>query len=251
MTHSSDYHPSSDTGFGRPPPGKSVPGRSVPGWSGAQSPDPCPVDGRHCRIEPLRLDHAADLHEAYLADRNGVVWDYLPYGPFESIASFESFVIERCLGSDPLFYAIIDLASGRAVGMASYLRIDPKNGVIEVGHINYAPALQRTPAATEVMFLLMRQVFDGWGYRRYEWKCNDLNERSKQAARRLGFTFEGVFRQAAVVKGRNRDTAWFSILDSEWPAARQAFTSWLDAANFDADGRQLMSLATLRDHGGA
>jgi len=238
------------TNTDRRSPSASDPGRPVPGWSGALPPDPRRVEGRFCRIERLRLDHAADLHAAYLADQNGVVWDYLPYGPFNRRGDFETFLADSCLGCDPLFYAIIDSASGRAVGMASYLRIDPANGVIEVGHINYAPVLQRTAAATEVMYLMMRQVFDGWGYRRYEWKCNNLNTRSKAAARRLGFTFEGVFRQAAVVKGRNRDTAWFSILDSEWPAARLAFESWLDAANFDADGRQHASLATFRDHGG-
>ena len=185
-----------------------------------------------------------------MADLDGVVWDYLPYGPFDSLDAFRAFLTETCLGRDPLFYAIIDLASGRAVGMASYLRIDPPNGVIEVGHINYSPALQHSPAATEVMYLMMRQVFDGWGYRRYEWKCNDLNARSKNAARRLGFTFEGVFRQAVVSKGRNRDTAWFSILDSEWQQAKLAFESWLEAANFDDDGCQRKSLAALRDAAG-
>lgn len=225
-------------------------GWPVPEWAGATPPDPQPVAGRYCRIEPLHLDHAAALHEAYMADRDGVVWDYLPYGPFDSLDDFRAFLTEICLGRDPLFYAIIDLASGRAVGMASYLRIDPPNGVIEVGHINYSPALQRSPAATEVMYLMMRQVFDGWGYRRYEWKCNDLNARSKYAARRLGFTFEGVFRQAVVSKGRNRDTAWFSILDSEWRQAKLAFESWLEAVNFDDDGRQRKSLAALRDAGG-
>ena len=130
--------------------------------------------------------------------------------------------------------------------MASYLRIDPQPGVIEVGHINYAPALQQSPAATEVMYLMMRQAFDGWGYRRYEWKCNNLNERSKRAAVRLGFTFEGVFRQAAISKGRNRDTAWFSILDGEWPVVRAAFEQWLDPANFDASGQQYTGLADIR-----
>ena len=134
----------------------------VPGWTGAAPPDPRPVEGRFCRIEPLRPDHAPDLHHAYLADPDGNVWDYLPYGPFDSLAGFETFLTEACLGSDPLFYALVDLASGRAVGMASYLRIDPPNGVIEVGHINYSPALQRTPAATEAMYLMMRQVFDEW-----------------------------------------------------------------------------------------
>lgn len=222
-------------------------GRPVPGWAGAASPDPCPIDGRYCRLEPLAMSHAPDLHEAYLAEGGGVNWDYLPYGPFDDLDSFKAFLSETCLGPDPLFYAICDQSSGRAVGMASYLRIDPPQGVIEVGHINYAPAMQRRPAATEVMFLMMRQVFDDWGYRRYEWKCNNLNDRSKQAAERLGFSFEGVFRQAAVVKGRNRDTAWFSVLDSEWPVNRAVFEQWLDPTNFDAAGKQRTSLAALRD----
>ena len=135
--------------------------------------------------------------------------------------------------------------------MASYLRITPAHGVIEVGHINFAPALQRTPAATEAMYLMMRQVFDVWGYRRYEWKCNDLNNRSKQAAHRLGFSFEGVFRQAALIKGHNRDTAWFSMLDSEWPTIKIGFEGWLDVANFDETGKQRQSLMQLRDPGAA
>ena len=190
---------------------------------------------------------AAGLFEAYSADGEGVVWDCLPYGPFSSPGDFSAFLAESCLGEDPLFYAIIDLASGRPVGMASYLRIDPANGVIEVGHINFSPALQRRPAATEAMYLMMRQVFADWGYRRYEWKCNNLNARSMAAAARLGFTFEGVFRQAAVIKGHNRDTAWFSVLDSEWPACDAAFGAWLAPDNFDDDGNRLTGLAALRD----
>jgi len=246
MTRDIDRHSSKPDPDNKGP-GASDLGRAVPGWSGAAVPVPCALEGRFCRIEPLRLDHAGDLHAAYLADEGGVVWDYLPYGPFDSPDDFKSFLTQSCFGSDPLFYAIIDLATGRAVGMASYLRINPENGVIEVGHINYAPALQRRPAATEVMYLMMRQVFDDWGYRRYEWKCNALNARSMRAARRLGFTFEGVFRQAAVIKGRNRDTAWFSILDSEWQMARQAFETWLDPANFDSGGQQRATLSALRD----
>ena len=173
-------------------------------------------------------------------------WDYLPYGPFETLDDFEAFLEGTCLGSDLLFYTIFDIASGRAVGMASYLRIDPQPGVIEVGHINYAPALQLSPAATEVMFLMMLQAFDDWGYRRYEWKCNNLNESSERATASLGFTFEGVFRQATVLKWRNRDTAWFSILDGEWPAARAAFEKWFDPANFDEEGQQRAGLADIR-----
>ena len=222
-------------------------GTPVESWRGAQRPIPVTVDGRYCRLEPLRPGHADGLFEAYSTDGEGLVWDYLPYGPFSSPDDFSAFLTKSCLGEDPLFYAIIDLASDRPVGMASYLRIDPANGVIEVGHINFSPALQRRPAATEAMYLMMRQVFVDWGYRRYEWKCNNLNARSRAAAARLGFTFEGVFRQAAVIKGHNRDTAWFSILDSEWPACDAAFSAWLAPHNFDDDGSQLTGLATFRD----
>ena len=222
-------------------------GTPVESWQGALHPAPVPMAGEHCRLEPLQPAHAEGLFEAYRADREGLVWDYLPYGPFSSLDEFTSFLSGSCLGADPLFYTIIDRLSGRPAGMASYLRIDPANGVIEVGHINFSPTLQRRPAATEAMYLMMRQVFVDWGYRRYEWKCNNLNERSKAAAGRLGFSFEGVFRQAAVIKGHNRDTAWFSILDSEWPACDAAFRAWLDPANFDDDGVQLADLAALRN----
>lgn len=147
-----------------------------------------------------------------------------------------------CLGDDPLFHAVIDKRTEKAVGFATFMRIDPVMGVIEVGNINFAPILQRTPAATEAMFLMMQRVFNELGYRRYEWKCDNLNAPSHKAAKRLGFTYEGLFRQALVYKGRNRDTAWFSIIDSEWPALEAAFTGWLDVANFDEGGQQIKSL---------
>ena len=150
-----------------------------------------------------------------------------------------------CLGDDPCFFSVIDLASGRAVGVASYLRIDPANGVIEVGHIHFSPLMQGKPISTEAMYLMMRQVFDVLGYRRYEWKCDALNEPSCAAARRLGFLFEGTFRQATMYKGRNRDTAWFAILDREWPLAREAFEAWLAPDNFDEEGVQLERLPVL------
>ena len=222
-------------------------GWPVPGWRGATPPEPCAADGRYWRIEPFSMAHASQLHEAYDVDGGAVNWNYLPYGPFDTVECFKAFLEKTCLGKDPLFYTIFDASSGRPAGMASYLRIDPAQGVIEVGHINYAPALQQSRAATEAMFLMMRQAFDDWGNRRYEWKCNNLNERSKRSAARLGFTFEGVFRQAAVSKGRNRDTAWFSILDGEWPTVRTAFEQWLDPANFDESGQQRAGLAEMRD----
>lgn len=201
------------------------------------------IEGRYCRIEAVTPDHFADLWEAYGADADGRIWDYLPYGPFESRDAFMDFAQATYLGDDPLFHAIVDKGSGKVVGVASLMRIVPEHGVVEVGHINYAPALQKTPAGTEAQYLLMRRAFDELGYRRYEWKCNNANEGSKAAALRYGFGFEGVFRKHMVVKGKNRDTAWFSIIDSEWPAIRAAFERWLDPGNFDAAGRQKTALA--------
>lgn len=172
------------------------------------------------------------------------MWLYLPYGPFDSLQSYREWMVSFCNDSDPLFYAILDSKTTNALGVASYLRIDTNNGVIEVGHLAYSPLLQRTRTATEAMYLMMQHAFE-LGYRRYEWKCNSLNMPSRAAAERLGFTFEGIFRQAAVIKGRNRDTAWYSIIDKEWPALKQAFETWLADDNFDADGRQKVALSTL------
>ena len=216
-------------------------------WRARARPPKTVLEGRTCRVEPLDpARHAADLHEANLRDGEGRIWTYLPYGPFESLVAYRTWMERDCLGDDPLFHAILDKVTGRAVGIASYLRIEPAVGVIEVGHINYAPELQRTPAATEAMYLLMRRVFDELGYRRYEWKCDALNAGSRAAALRLGFQFEGIFRQATIYKGRNRDTAWFAITDRDWPELRQRFEAWLDPANFDAQGRQLRSLGEIR-----
>jgi len=204
-----------------------------------------PMEGRFCRLEPLDAErHAAALHAANAVDVEGRNWTYLPYGPFESQESYRDWVEQSSYSSDPLFFAIIDRAKNNPVGVASYLRIDPASGSIEVGHIHYSPLLQHAPAATEAMFLMMRQAF-ALGYRRYEWKCNALNAPSRAAAQRLGFSFEGVFRQASVVKGRNRDTAWYAAIDSEWPALESAYTAWLDPANFDAAGRQRLRLSAL------
>ncbi len=221
-------------------------GAPVEGWSERRRPPRTPIDGRCCRIEPIDPErHAADLHAANLADGDGRNWTYLAYGPFGSLADYRAWLSSTCLGDDPLFLTLIDRETGPAAGVASYLRIDPPVGVIEVGHINFSPRLQRTAAATEAMYLMMRRVFDELGYRRYEWKCDALNAVSRNAAERLGFRFEGVFRQATIYKGRNRDSAWYSIIDGEWPALKGAFERWLDAANFDADGRQRLSLSHL------
>jgi RimJ/RimL family protein N-acetyltransferase len=200
------------------------------------------MHGRYCRIEPLNADrHGTDLHRANASDAAGAMWTYLPYGPFHSLDEYATWLSGAAASDDPLFHAIVDAESQRAIGVASFLRIDPAAGSIEVGHIAYSPLLQRTRAATEAMYLMMRRAFE-LGYRRYEWKCDALNAGSRAAAQRLGLSYEGVFRQARVNKGRNRDTAWYAAIDSEWPALRDAFERWLSPANFLPDGRQRASL---------
>ena len=214
-------------------------------WQPARPLSRVALEGELVRLDPVDVArHAGQLFAAQSSAPE--LWEYLPYGPFESETAFRVWLTERAASSDPLFYAIIEKVSGRALGMASFLRVEPGHGVIEVGHIWYSPALQRTRLATDAMYVMARHVFDDLGYRRYEWKCNALNEPSRRAAVRLGFTFEGVFRQHMVIKGENRDTAWYSMLDGEWPAAKAAFEAWLRPENFDADGRQLRSLAELR-----
>ena len=220
-------------------------GFAVPGWKPPQFPPREAMEGRFCRLEPLDPDiHAASLYAANALDAEGRMWTYLSYGPFDSFESYRAWMEGSCLGSDPLFFAIVDRATMKAVGTASYVRIDPRSGSIEVGHLAYSPLLQRTPAATEAMYLMMERAF-ALGYRRYEWKCNALNAPSRAAAQRLGLSFEGVFRQAAVFKGRNRDTAWYAAIDKEWPALRDAFLRWLGPDNFDDQGRQKIRLSAL------
>ena len=216
---------------------------------GVWKPPPYPprelTAGRFCRLEPLDPGrHAAHLYAANALDVQGRIWTYLPYGPFETLESYVGWMDDYSRGNDPLFYAIVDNATGKATGVASYLRITPAGGSIEVGHINYSPLLQKTPAATEAMYLMMERAFE-LGYRRYEWKCDALNAKSRAAAQRLGLSFEGVFRQATVYKGRNRDTAWYAAIDQEWPALEDAFSRWLDPGNFDERGKQRTSLSGL------
>ena len=221
-------------------------GPPVTGWTERARPPRTPLTGRYCRLEPVDVErHAADLHQAFSEAADGRDWTYLFVGPFSDFASYRAYLVKATAGDDPLHLSIIDLASGKAVGTAALMRIDPAHGVIEVGHITYSPWLQRTAAATEAMYLLLRRVFDELGYRRYEWKCDDNNLRSRAAAVRYGFQFEGIFRQAIVYKERSRDTAWFSIIDSEWPAIRSGFEQWLVPGNFDAAGKQRQSLAVL------
>ncbi|MSO85595.1 MAG: N-acetyltransferase [Rhodospirillales bacterium] len=220
-------------------------GSLVPGWTPRQSPPRAAMPGVYCRLEPLDADrHAESLYAANRRDVAGINWTYLSYGPFAALEDYRAWARAAAAGSDPMFFAVIDAATGDAVGVASYLRIDPANGAIEAGHLNFSPLLQRTRAATEAVVLMMAQAF-ALGYRRFEWKCDALNEPSRRAALRLGFSFEGVFRQATVVKGRNRDTAWYSVLDREWPELHRAFRRWLDPANFDPAGRQIAALSSL------
>lgn len=216
-------------------------GDAVPDWNPPPFPPHTPMEGRLCRLEPLTLAHAPALWDAFRLD-DGRNWTYLANEPFSERGAFEAYVTQSAASVDPQFYAVV--AEGTPVGIASYLRITPAAGTIEVGHIHFSPRLQHTPAATESMYLMMRRAFE-LSYRRYEWKCDALNGPSRRAAQRLGFSFEGVFRQALVTKGRNRDTAWYACIDREWPALRAAFEAWLRADNFDEAGRQRTALSTL------
>ena len=204
-------------------------------------------EGRYARLEPLDArTHAAELYAASHADATArCLWDFMSYGPFDREEEFRAWLRDCSATADPLFFAVRDRRTGRAGGMVSYLNIHPKPGTIEVGHIWFGPSLQNTAAATEALGLLLGHAFDDLGYRRLEWKCNALNAASRRASVRLGFLFEGIFYQHMIVKGRNRDTAWFSILDGEWPRLRANLAAWLAPENFDADGRQRTSLAEL------
>jgi RimJ/RimL family protein N-acetyltransferase len=204
------------------------------------------MDGRVTRVEPLDpARHENDLFAAYAEDQDGKTWTYMVWGPFANQPALRAWLDERAVVDDPLMFAIVDKTSGLASGVATFMRIDPNAGVIEVGGIAFAPRLQRSLVATEAMYLMMRRAFDELGYRRYEWKCDALNQPSRIAAKRFGFRYEGTFSQATIYKGRNRDTAWFSITDSEWPAVKAAMETWLAPDNFDASGRQRQSLSRL------
>lgn len=218
-------------------------GEPVLNWRVPPRPGPDAMDGRWARLERLdSVRHARQIHAANV--ESDTISHYLPYGPFRAEPDWAAWAEGMARSKDPYFYAVRDLVTDRATGVASFLRISPEAGSIEVGHINLSPVLQRTPAATEAMVLMMRWAFEA-GYRRYEWKCDALNLPSRRAAQRLGLSYEGVFRQATVVKGRNRDTAWFAAIDGEWPRLRAAFEEWLRPANFDEAGRQRVSLSSL------
>ena len=222
-------------------------GDDVAGWIPPHAPGRTTIaEGRYCRVEPLDWErHTHELWDAFALDREHRNWTYLPHGPYASRDEFAAWVRSAAATDDPLFFAVIDRPSRRAAGVAAYLRIAPAAGSIEVGHINFSPLLQRMPAATEAMYWMMRHAFE-LGYRRYEWKCDALNAPSRAAAARLGLSFEGIFRQALVYKGRNRDSAWYAAIDKDWPALKTAFEQWLAPENFDPSGRQRKRLSELR-----
>ena len=221
-------------------------GETIPNWTSRQFPPHTKMEGQYCSIDILDIEeHAENLFNAFTKDINNNDWIYLPYGPFETQKEFEEWLQKECTGNDPLFHTIIDRNNNKPVGMASYLRINPNDGVIEVGHIHYSTLMKKKIIGTEVMYLMMKRVFDELEYRRYEWKCNALNTRSCDAAHRLGFKFEGIFKQHMISKGHNRDTAWFAILDKDWPQVKTNFEKWLDKNNFNEDGIQKVSLSSL------
>ncbi|MFQ3786239.1 GNAT family N-acetyltransferase [Halomonas sp. A29] len=249
MTLADESHDVNRNDFGQPV------GAALPDWQPARHPGRIALQGHRVRLEPLALErHGASLYAAFLAPGEGAHdapearWTYSGGMPFTDAEQYRAWLGARSESHDPLFYAIVvtteEQALGRALGVASYLNIEPEHGSIEVGHIHFTPALRRTPAATEAMLLMMRYAFE-LGYRRYEWKCDALNAASRRAAERLGFRFEGIFRQHRVTNGHNRDTAWFSLLDSEWPAAEARLERWLAPENFDAEGKQRCSLSEL------
>lgn len=220
-------------------------GTPVPGWTPPPAPARTALHGVHCDLRPLDVGMADALFEAFSLDDDDREWTYLPYGPFVDREEFREWIRTAAGSSDYILFAIHSEHDRRPTGIAGYLRVMPTSGSIEVGHLRFSRLLKRTCASTEAMYLMMRHAFE-LGYRRYEWKCDALNEPSREAAGRLGFSFEGIFRQATVYKGRTRDTAWFSVLDREWPALRQAFELWLDPSNFDGEGRQRHPLRSVR-----
>ena len=222
-------------------------GEIVESFSIPPHPKGISIEGRLVDLKPLNSNkYAKELFSSNLLDEKGINWAYLPYGPFDSQADYAKWIRSFEEGDDPVFFAIISKKLKKAIGIASFLRINPANGLIEVGHINYSPLLQKTTEATEAMFLMMKWVFDN-GYRRYEWKCNALNLKSRRAAQRLGFSYEGVFRQMTISKGRNRDTAWFAIIDKEWQDLKKCFDQFLSESNFDNNGKSKVSLTSLTE----
>jgi RimJ/RimL family protein N-acetyltransferase len=205
-----------------------------------------PIRGRYAHLEPLHRRHGPELWQAMQAKGAEASWDYLGYGPFGSADALTNFVTDFAANHDPMAWAVRPVATGAVTGWLTLMDIQPRNAAIELGHIWFGPAMQRTRASTEAMFLLLRMAADELGYRRLVWKCNALNAPSRRAAERLGFTYEGTLRAHLIVKGRRRDTAYFSILDDEWPRCRDALQAWLDPANFDPEGTARRSLSDIR-----
>ncbi len=225
--------------------GKPV-GHPVENWTGCALPPRSDMIGAHVIVSPLDIARdARQLFEANGKASDGSRFTYLPTGPFADFDAYKAWLASMTANDDPMLHTIIDKPTNMAVGVAAFMRMDQNNGVVEIGNINYAPALSKTIGGTEAMYLMMKRAFDELGYRRYEWKCDDQNAPSRAAATRYGFTYEGTFRNHMVYKGRNRDTAWFSITDKEWPEIKAAFEAWLAAENFDAGGLQRASLSTL------
>ncbi|WP_298626411.1 GNAT family protein [uncultured Legionella sp.] len=220
-----------------------ITGTEVISWLARKRPEKKPINGSFCILEPMDINkHAKDLYESLLMDNKGESWTYLPYGPFQSLHEFKAWLERTCSEEDVVLYTILDIKNQLPIGVSGYLRINNEHGVVEVEHLHFSKLLQKTAAATEAMYLMMFYAFDILKYRRYEWKCNSLNKASWNAAIRLGFKFEGIFRQSNVYKNCNRDTAWFSIIDAEWPELNQRFIRWLNPDNFDLQGRQKLSL---------
>ncbi len=223
-------------------------GLPLPDWTPRPVPERIVLQGRSVRLEPLDLDRHEDALWAAAQAANDIpgFWTYLSYGPFSDRESFHQHLAKNAASSDPLYFAAVDQASGQAVGVATLMRIDAASGVAEVGHIWFGPELRRSTAATEAIYLFANYIFSELGYRRFEWKCNDLNAPSRRAAERFGFHYEGTFRNHLVMRGHSRDTAWYAIIDEDWPLVRDAFIAWLDPSNFDADGQQIRRLEEVR-----
>lgn len=218
---------------------------AVENFKPATHPRNARISGTTVILEPINITkHAKELFDAYAEDTEGLIWDYLPYGPFKNFEEYADWLRTITSDKDPTFFAIVRASDNKAVGVAAYLRINQDEGSIEVGHLNYAPTLQRTKESTEAMYLMMKWAFEN-GYRRYEWKCNALNKKSRYAAQRLGLSFEGIFRQSNIVKGRNRNTAWFAAIDSEWAALEKCYEKYLNDSNFDENGMHRISLSEL------
>lgn len=225
-------------------------GEALPQWQERPRPERITLPGEYCTLMPFSAEeHGKALFQAYSQAPDGRDWTWMPVGPFLKEQDYLDYAATMEQSQDPLHFAIIDNVSGRPVGSVALMRIDARNGVVEVGHVAYSRLLKGTRVATEAQYLLMKYVFDTLGYRRYEWKCDNLNEPSRRAALRLGFQPEGIFRQAVVYKGRTRDTAWFSLLDKEWPSNQRALASWLSADNFDVSGVQRHPLSFFRARG--